>query len=150
MQKSTDQQRPDTLNDIGVLKRREIEARIVAPLIERFAQEFGEEQVLELARETVVDVARTQGAALAAVMGGNDLQKFADSLENWTKGGALEIEVREQSEFTFGARRAVRCQYAEMYLGLESPSWVLSCHVTVTAQWWRDSTPISNSNGTRP
>ena len=63
MQKSTDQQRPDTLNDIGVLKRREIEARIVAPLIERFAQEFGEEQVLELARETVVDVARTQGAA---------------------------------------------------------------------------------------
>jgi len=26
---------PDTLNDIGVLKRREIEARIVAPLLER-------------------------------------------------------------------------------------------------------------------
>ena len=129
MQKSTDQQRPDTLNDIGVLKRREIEARIVAPLIERFAQEFGEEQVLELARETVVDVARTQGAALAAVMGGNDLQKFADSLENWTKGGALEIEVREQSEFTF-AFDVVRCQYAEMYLGLGVPvlGALLSCN----------------------
>lgn len=26
---------PDTLDDVGVLKRREIEARIVAPLLER-------------------------------------------------------------------------------------------------------------------
>ena len=139
MQKSTDQQRPDTLNDIGVLKRREIEARIVAPLIERFAQEFGEEQVLELARETVVDVARTQGAALAAVMGGNDLQKFADSLENWTKGGALEIEVREQSEFTL-AFDVVRCQYAEMYLGLGVPELgaLLSCN--------RDGTMVEGFN----
>ena len=40
MESTPDNQKPDTLNDIGVLKRREIEARIVAPLIERFAEEF--------------------------------------------------------------------------------------------------------------
>ncbi|MDP7068167.1 MAG: L-2-amino-thiazoline-4-carboxylic acid hydrolase, partial [Acidimicrobiales bacterium] len=94
MESTPQNQRPDTLNDIGVLKRREIEARIVAPLIERFAEEFGEEQVTQLARETVVDVARSQGAVLAELMGGNDLARFADSMENWTKGGALEIEIQ--------------------------------------------------------
>ncbi|SUZ76015.1 uncharacterized protein METZ01_LOCUS28869, partial [marine metagenome] len=98
MNDSSDQPKPDTLNDIGVLKRREVEARIIAPLVERFAKEFGEERVTELARETVIDVARTQGAALAEAMGGNGLTEFANSLTNWTKGGALEIEVREQTE----------------------------------------------------
>ena len=73
MESTPDKSKTDTLNDIGVLKRREIEARIVAPLIERFAEEFGEDRVVELARETVVDVARGQGAVLADAMGGNDL-----------------------------------------------------------------------------
>ena len=59
---------PDTLNDVGVLKRREIEARIVAPLLERLAQEFGSERVYDLAREVVVEVAQTQGAALARIV----------------------------------------------------------------------------------
>ena len=129
----------DTLNDIGVLKRREIEARIVAPLIERFAEEFGEDKVVELARETVVDVARSQGKVLAEAMGGNDLEKFADSMENWTKGGALQIEIREQSETTF-AFDVVRCQYAEMYRNLDIPELgaLLSCN--------RDGTMVEGFN----
>ena len=49
MESTPDNSKADTLNDIGVLKRREIEARIVAPLIERFAEEFGEDRVVELA-----------------------------------------------------------------------------------------------------
>jgi hypothetical protein len=46
--------RPD-LNDIGVLRRREIEARIVAPLIEAFVAEFGRERVLAVAKQVIVD-----------------------------------------------------------------------------------------------
>ena len=139
MESTSDNSKADTLNDIGVLKRREIEARIVAPLIERFAEEFGEDRVVELARETVVDVARGQGAALADAMGGNDLEKFAASMENWTKGGALEIEVREQSETTF-AFDVVRCQYAEMYRSLDIPELgaLLSCN--------RDGTMVEGFN----
>ena len=60
MESTPDNQKPDTLNDIGVLKRREIEALIVAPLIERFAEEFGADRVTDLARETVVEVARSK------------------------------------------------------------------------------------------
>ena len=139
MESTPDNQKPDTLNDIGVLKRREIEARIVAPLIERFAEEFGADRVTDLARETVVEVARSQGAVLAEMMGGNDLAKFADSMENWTKGGALEIEVQEQSDTTF-AFNVVQCQYAEMYksLGIAELGALLSCN--------RDGTMVEGFN----
>lgn len=138
----TDQQpidRPDELNDVGVLKRREIEARIVAPLLARMADEFGADRVHELAREVIVEVARTQGAELADAMGGNDLAHFAGSMTNWTKGGALEIEVLEQTDDVF-AFNVTRCRYAEMYrdLGLADLGAALSCN--------RDGTMVEGFN----
>lgn len=134
-----DQGRPDTLNEIGVLKRREIEARVIGPIIERFGQEFGEERVADLLRDVIVDVAKTQGAALAGVMGGSDLTFFADSMEAWTRGGALEIEVVEQSPNRF-AFNVKRCQYAEMYreLGMAELGASLSCN--------RDGTMVEGFN----
>jgi|GEM_PF-6821829 len=42
------------LNAIGVLKQREIEARILAPLVEALGREFGRERVLQIVRETIV------------------------------------------------------------------------------------------------
>ena len=131
--------RPDTLNEIGVLKRREIEARVIGPIIERFGQEFGEERVADLLRDVIVDVAKTQGAALAGVMGGKDLTFFADSMEAWTRGGALEIDVVEQSPNRF-AFNVTRCQYAEMYreLGMADLGASLSCN--------RDGTMVEGFN----
>ena len=49
---------PDTLNEIGVLKRREIEARILMPVLSALGDEFGREKVFEIARRIIVDVAR--------------------------------------------------------------------------------------------
>ena len=131
--------RPDTLNEIGVLKRREVEARVIGPIIERFGQEFGEERVADLLRDVIVDVAQTQGAALAKVMGGKDLTFFADSMEAWTRGGALEIDVVEQSPNRF-AFNVTRCQYAEMYrdLGMADLGASLSCN--------RDGTMVEGFN----
>ena len=40
----------DDLNAIGVLKRREIEARVIAPLVEELSREFGREKVLGVRR----------------------------------------------------------------------------------------------------
>jgi len=70
---------PDALNEIGVLKRREIEARIVAPLVEAFAAEFGRDRVIEVAKRVIVDIARQQGKALADQMGGNSLAHFVQT-----------------------------------------------------------------------
>ena len=122
--------RPDTLTqDIGVLKRREVEARILAPVVEAMSEAFGREAVMDVLRDTIINIAREQGQELAAAMGGNDAKSFARSLEAWTRGGALEIDVSEESDaqFDFDVKR---CRYAEMYrdLGIPELGAVLSCN----------------------
>ena len=57
------------LNEIGVLKRREIEARILAPILEALGNEFGREQVLEITRRTIVEIARRKDAKLRNAWG---------------------------------------------------------------------------------
>jgi len=119
---------PDTLNAIGVLKRREIEARILAPLITAFAAEFGRERVIEIAKRVIVQVAHQQGRALAQQMGGNTLAHFVESKEAWVRGGALETEVLQVTDTSYDFN-VTRCRYAEMYraLGIPELGVVLSC-----------------------
>ncbi len=110
---------PDTLNDIGVLKRREIEARILMPLIEALGKEFGREKVLEIVRQTIITIAREQGAALAHHYG-NGIDDFAESLANWKKGEALELDVIEQSDDKL-CFNVTRCRFAEFFRALGEP-----------------------------
>jgi hypothetical protein len=120
---------PDTLNEIGVLRRREIEARIIGPFVEALAGQFDREQVLSILRATVIQIARKQGAERAAAMGDNSLAAFAQSAGDWRKGNALEIEVIEQNDERY-AFDVTRCRYAEMYraLGMADLGAVLSCN----------------------
>jgi hypothetical protein len=119
---------PDTLNEIGVLKRREIEARVLAPLIIAFAAEFGRERVIEIAKRVIVEIARQQGRALADQAGGNTLSRFAGSKDAWVKGGALETQVLQVTDSAYDFN-VTRCRYAEMYraLGIPELGSVLSC-----------------------
>jgi hypothetical protein len=119
---------PDTLNEIGVLRRREIEARILAPLINAFAAEFGRERVIEIAKRVIVEIARHQGKALADQLGGNSLGHFVQGKDPWVKGDALQIEVLQVTETTYHFN-VTRCRYAETYLALGIPELgeVLSC-----------------------
>ena len=88
---------PDTLNEIGVLRRREIEARILMPVLERLGAEFGKERVFAIARDVIIDLAREQGRELARQMGGDDLGRFAAALENWKKGDAYQMDTLEST-----------------------------------------------------
>ena len=120
---------PDTLNEIGVLKRREIEARILMPVLSALGAEFGRERVFEVARQVIVEVARTQGRELAERMQGNSLTDFAAALEDWKKGDAYRMDVLRQD----GERldfNVTRCRYAEMYraLGIPEVGALLSCN----------------------
>jgi hypothetical protein len=117
----------DGLNEVGVLKRREIEARIVAPLLRRLAASYGD-GVYGIARDVIVDVARQQGAALAEQLGDDSLRAFASGLGAWSADGALETEVVELSDHAFSFH-VTRCRYAEMYraLGLTELGTMLSC-----------------------
>ena len=51
----------DDLNAIGVLKRREIEARVIAPLVEELSREFGREKVLGVLKKVIVRIAASPG-----------------------------------------------------------------------------------------
>jgi hypothetical protein len=119
----------DTLNEIGVLKRREIEARILGPFVEALSNEFERERVLEILGKTIINIARQQGAERAAAIGDDSLLAFSQSAGDWRKGNALEIEVLEQNEERYDFN-VTRCRYAEMYrsLGLAKLGAVLSCN----------------------
>ena len=121
---------PDDLNArVGVLTRREIEARMLAPVIEALAARYGREGVLATVRDTIVEIARGQGRDLVTTMGGDSLDHFAESLQAWARDDALEIDVVAQSEDEFRFN-VTRCRYAELYraLGIPELGAILSCN----------------------
>ena len=116
------------LNAIGVLKRRAIEARILAPVITAMAAEFGAEAVHRVLRDVIVGIARSQGGALAATCDGNSTADLAGTLDRWKADGALEMDVLEQNDERL-SYNVTRCRYAEMYreLGIPELGAILSC-----------------------
>lgn len=119
----------DTLNErVGVLDRREIEARIVAPLFEAMCLEVGEARAREILEGVVRRAARDTGRALRERAPDGDLEAFAALWEPWFRGGALTIEEGERSadRWRFDV---TRCRYAELYrsLGMEALGATLSC-----------------------
>jgi hypothetical protein len=113
---------------LSLLQQREIEARIVGPLLREIAGELGEARTVALVRRVIAALARQSGADLARSLGEASLAAFAGCLNRWSEGGALEIDLLEQSaerlEFN-----VTRCRYTEMYraLGLADLGPSLSC-----------------------
>lgn len=120
---------PDTLTQrIGVLTRREVEARILAPIIEALGAAFGREDVVAVLAQTIVQVARHQGEELDKAMAGNDCGRFMASLQHWSRDGALELTIHKQDDRHLHFD-VTRCRYAEMYrsLGIPELGGILSC-----------------------
>ncbi len=116
------------LNEIGLLKRREIEVRVLAPILDALSAEFGRDKVLEIVRKAIVEVARAQGRELAARLGRNDLATFAGTIRSWSKDGALELRILNQDAKSLEFD-VTGCRYAELYrdLGVEELGAILSC-----------------------
>lgn len=116
-------------SSLPILTRREIEARVLAPFVDALAKEFDRARVVEILRDTVVRIAREQGAALAEAQGGNALSQFAEATAAWSLDDALTIEVVEQTAERYDFN-VTRCRYAEMYraLGIPELGAVLSCN----------------------
>lgn len=115
---------------IGILQQRRIEAAVIKPLVQAFEQELGRERTHAIVAGVIKRLAQDTGAELArAHAGKNPIRAFAESLEPWTRGGALELDVLAQDEERFHFN-VTRCRYAEMYreLGLEELGYTLSCN----------------------
>jgi hypothetical protein len=119
---------PESRPPLTLLERREIEARIVGPLIRAVRNELGDEKALALVRSVITNLARESGVGLAHELGEATLDAFSASLGRWSEGGALEIDLLEKSPERLSFN-VVRCRYAEMYraLGLAELGGSLSC-----------------------
>jgi hypothetical protein len=112
----------------SLLQQRQIEAKIVGPLVRAFSAELGQERTLAILRQVINDLAHQSGAELAGTLGEQSLEAFSRTLTKWQEGEALEIELIEQSAERLSFN-VVRCRYAEMYraLGLSDLGATLSC-----------------------
>ncbi len=125
--------------DISVLEQRRIEAGVLKPLVRELEKELGRERTLALVERVIKALARERGRQLAAEAPDTTLRGFAAMKEPWVRGGALELEVLEESEERY-SYNVTRCRYAEMYreLGLEDLGYHLSCN--------RDATLVEGFN----
>jgi len=113
---------------IGVLTRRETEARILVPFFQALSEKFGKEEVVPILEKTIMDLSRTQGAELSKKYG-SGVDSFLETLQFWTQDGALEIDILEKNEKKLDFD-VTRCKYAEMYntLGVQDLGAILSCN----------------------
>ncbi len=116
------------MQKLAVDPRREVEARILVPLIEAFSNEFGNKKVLELVRSGIVQIATDQGAELAQQVGGNSLAYFAESLRFWTRITLWRSILLSKASRNF-IFNVTRCRYAELYEKLGFATWgsLFSC-----------------------
>jgi hypothetical protein len=115
---------------LSMLEKRKIEAEILKEVYETLKASHGEavakKTIAESVRRSAIEQAR---AFAAAAPGGPSLKAFQDVMPLWTKGGALEIEVTEETDKSF-AFNVTRCRYAETYkaMGLGEIGHLLSCN----------------------
>lgn len=112
-----------------LLQRREIEAKIIAPLIRAFAAEVGEDRAREILADVIRRLAEQAGCDAATTLGGNGLAELKQVVAGWRANGALELTVVRDDADAF-AFDVTRCRYAELYhaLGLADLGPLLSCN----------------------
>lgn len=109
------------------LRRREIEAGVIAPLVKAYATELGEERAHAILADTIRKLAVDAGCSAAA--GGTGLVGLKRVVTGWTAGGALELSVLRDDAGGFDFD-VTRCRYAELYhaLGIPELGPLLSCN----------------------
>ena len=115
---------------LSMLEKRTIEAEILKEVYETLKESHGVEVAKKTVSESVRRSAIEQARQFAAAApGGSSLKAFVDVMPLWTKGGALEIDIKEQTDTTF-TFNVTRCRYAETYkaMGLGEIGALLSCN----------------------
>jgi hypothetical protein len=115
--------------NLPMLEKRRIEAAMLKHVYETLKASHGAETAKRTIADAVRKSAMEQAAEMAARVGGKtSLRTFIDRQELWTRGGALERDVIEQSDTRYRFN-VTRCKYAEMYrdMGLGEIGHLLSC-----------------------
>ncbi len=118
------------MSDGGILERRRIEAEILGEVYKVLKARHGKEEAQAVIGAACSASAIAQGKRFAEEFDhAPDLADLAAILPNWTKGGALEIEVLEEASERLDFN-VTRCRYSETYaeLGLAEIGHLLSCN----------------------
>ncbi len=119
------------MGDIPTLTKRRLQAAVIKPVYEEMVTELGDEKAQSILDNAIRKAAIEEAGEFAckAPGGKTSLRSFIDLFGLWTAGGALEIEVHEESETHFSFD-VTRCQYAETYLemGIGQIGHLLSCN----------------------
>ena len=117
-----------------MFEQRRIEAMILKHVYDTLKASHG----IEVAQRTIADAVRAssieQAKQFAAKVGGKtSIQTFVDRQSLWKLGGAMEMEIKEQTETSY-VFNVTRCKYAEMYrnMGLGEIGHLLSCQRDAT------------------
>ena len=116
-------------DEIPILQRREIEARVIKPIYEEMKLELGEEVARDLLSRAIKRNAIAHGETSAESQNGrNDMAGFVKLFELWTAEDALKVDILEQTDSNFDFN-VTRCRYAEMYrnMGIPELGSILSC-----------------------
>lgn len=118
----------NTIYDVPVLLRREIEALMIKPFLDAFEKELGHDKVYAIVEEVVAGIAKAQGAEYAKELGGNDLAAFRKQSEGWTANDALAWNESMPDEQTV-CQNITKCAYVQMYerIGMKDLGYTLSC-----------------------
>ena len=117
------------MKHLPLLEQRKTEAKVLAPLIRAFEEEFGREKTRALVGKTIKELARRDGEAIAAELEGTPIEKIAALLPRFNEGDALELDVLKQDASCYEFN-VTRCRFAEFYEGLGIPELgrLLSCN----------------------
>jgi hypothetical protein len=119
----------DSLDQLGILARRRIEAQIIKPIYEILKRDFGHVQAQAVIAEAIRGAAVDSGKQFAArEPNGTSIASFIALQTLWEKDDALEVEVlrADDAHYDYDVKR---CRYAEMYreMGLGEIGHLLSC-----------------------
>ena len=122
----------DQDDDMPILRRRRIEAGIVAPIYRVMERELGTERAREILREAIAHDARDQGRRMArreeAAGRPADLTTFIALQDLWKADDALVTDTLQAGPEAYDYD-VTRCRYAEMYqeMGIADIGELLSC-----------------------
>ena len=89
------------MDNIPILTKRRLQAEVVGPLYQEMVERVGQhkaEQILESAiQKAAIDEGR-QFAAQSASSDQSPMRRFIDLFEQWTTGGALEVDTLLESD----------------------------------------------------
>ena len=117
------------MKHLPLLEQRKIEAKVLAPLIRAFEDEFGREKTHTLVGKTIETLARGEGKGIAQELEGTPIEKVASLLPRFNEGDALELDVLKQDASCYEFN-VTRCRFAEFYkeLGMPELGRLLSCN----------------------